>query len=110
MTKSDLVAILLFTTTVQVKTDFTADRTELKDIIKSLPIGDMTDLADAADTGDDNGEDTGAAFVADETEFNIFNTDQKLAAIEDVVQKAGRASRKESAGLCHGRHQQDRHR
>ncbi len=82
-----MVAILLYTTTVQVKTDFTADRDQLNDIIKSLPIGEMTDLADAADTGDDNGEDTGAAFVADETEFNIFNTDRKLAAIEDAVKK-----------------------
>ena len=42
----------------------------------------MSELAGLADTGDDNGEDTGAAFVADETEFNIFNTDQKLAALE----------------------------
>ena len=40
-----------------------------------------------ADTGDSNEEDTGAAFVADETEFNIFNTDCKLAAIEDAVHK-----------------------
>src|SRR5262249_16486622 len=34
---------------------------------------------------DDNNPDTQAAFVADETEFNIFNTDQKLAAIERVA-------------------------
>jgi VWFA-related protein len=87
MTESDLVAILLFTTTVQVKCDFTADRDQLKTIIQNLPIGDLTDLADAADTGDDNEEDTGAAFVADQTEFNIFNTDRKLAAIEDAVHK-----------------------
>ncbi|MDR3703497.1 MAG: VWA domain-containing protein [Candidatus Sulfopaludibacter sp.] len=87
MTESDLMAIMMFTTVVQVKTDFTANRSQLKDIINAMPIGDMTDLADAADTADDTGEDTGAAFVADETEFNIFNTDQKLAAIEDVVKK-----------------------
>jgi len=87
MTESDLAAVLLFTTTVQVKTDFTANREILKTVIQNLPIGDLTDLADAADTGDDNEEDTGAAFVADETEFNIFNTDRKLAAIEDAVHK-----------------------
>ncbi len=110
MTESDLMAILLYTTAVQVKTDFTADRDQLTDIIKAFPIGEMSEMADAADTGDDNGEDTGAAFVADETEFNIFNTDQKLAAIEDAVAQAGRAARKESAGLHHQRHQQDRHR
>jgi len=87
MTKSDLVAILLFTTTVQVKTDFTADRMLLTDIIKHLPIGESSDLADAADTGSDDSEDTGAAYVADETEFNIFNTDRKLAAVEETVKK-----------------------
>jgi len=87
MTPSDMVAILLFTTAIQVMTDFTADRTTLTTIIKELPIGDAADLAADADTGDDNGEDTGAAFVADETEFNIFNTDRKLAAIEEAVRK-----------------------
>ncbi len=94
MTASDMVAILLFTTTVQVKTDFTADRDQLKTVIENLPIGDMTDLAAMADTGDDDSEDTGAAFVADETEFNIFNTDRKLAAIEDAVKKLAKLPEK----------------
>ena len=87
ITSSDLVAILLFTTTVTVKTDFTADRMVLTDIIKGLPIGDSSENADLADDASDNGEDTGAAFVADETEFNIFNTDLKLAALEQVVRQ-----------------------
>jgi VWFA-related protein len=87
MTESDLMAILIYTTAVQVKTDFTANREQLTDVIKAFPIGEMSEMADAADTGDDNNQDTGAAFVADETEFNLFNTDQKLAAIEDVVHK-----------------------
>ncbi|HUK17371.1 MAG TPA: VWA domain-containing protein [Bryobacteraceae bacterium] len=94
MTGSDLMAIMLFTSVVQVKTDFTADRMVLKDVINSLPIGELADLADQADTGDDNEEDTGAAFVADETEFNIFNTDRKLAAIEDAVHKLASLSEK----------------
>jgi hypothetical protein len=50
-----------------------------------LPIGEASELAALADTGDENGEDTQAAFVADETEFNIFSTDQKLAAIEQAA-------------------------
>jgi VWFA-related protein len=94
MTASDMVAILLFTTTVQVKTDFTADRDQLKTVIENLPIGDMADLAAMADTGSDDTEDTGAAFVADETEFNIFNTDRKLAAIEDAVKKLAKLPEK----------------
>jgi len=87
MTESDLMAILIFTSVVQVKTDFTANREQLTSVIKAFPIGEMSEMAATADTGDDTNQDTGAAFVADETEFNIFNTDQKLAAIEDVVHK-----------------------
>ncbi len=87
MTASDLMSILTYTTAVQIKTDFTANRDQLVDIIKAFPIGNMSEMAAAADTGTDDGEDTGAAFEADETEFNIFNTDQKLAAIEDAVKK-----------------------
>ena len=84
ITKDDMVAIMLYTSAVQVLTDFTNNRDVLTNIIKSLPIGEMSELAGLADTDTDNGEDTGAAFVADETEFNIFNTDQKLAAIEQA--------------------------
>jgi VWFA-related protein len=85
ITKDDLVAILLYTSQIQVLTDFTADRDVINGILKALPIGEMSELAGLADTSDTNGEDTGAAFVADETEFNIFNTDQKLAAIEEAA-------------------------
>jgi hypothetical protein len=34
---------------------------------------------------DDSAEDTGAAYVADDTEFNIFNTDRQLASLEAAV-------------------------
>ncbi len=87
ITPSDLVAVMLYTADIQVKTDFTSDRDVLRDVINALPIGEMAELADMADTGDEDEEDTGSAFVADESEFNIFNTDRKLAAIEDATRK-----------------------
>jgi len=87
ITKDDLVSVLFFTGTGAplVLTDFTGDRDVLETVLKGLPIGEDADLAGLADTGDVNSQDTGAAFVADETEFNIFNTDQKLAAIEQAA-------------------------
>jgi VWFA-related protein len=85
ITKDDLVAIVLYTSTPSVLTDFTDDRDLLTTTIRQLPIGEATDLAGLADTGDTNGADTGAAFVADETEFNIYNTDQKLYAIGTIA-------------------------
>jgi VWFA-related protein len=88
MTGSDLVAVMTFSTSVRVENDFTADREALRKTINELPIGDLADLADMADDADtDAGEETGQAFVADETEFNVFNTDRKLAALETAVKK-----------------------
>jgi VWFA-related protein len=85
ITKADEVAVMLYTSTINILTDFTADRDVLTDVIKGMPIGEATELAGLADTGACTGEDTGAAFVADETEFNILNTDQKLAALETAA-------------------------
>ncbi len=85
ITKDDLVAIVLYTTTPNIMCDFTDDRDTLTNVIRQLPIGQATDLAGLADTGDTNGADTGAAFVADESEFNVYNTDQKLYAIGQIA-------------------------
>jgi VWFA-related protein len=84
ITKDDIVAVMLYASRVNVLTDFTGDRDQLTDIIKGLPIGEMAEMADLADDASDDNEDTGSAFVADETEFNIFNTDRKLQAIEQA--------------------------
>ena len=86
MTPSDMVSIMTLAGAVQVVQDFTSDRDRLTQAIRSFHIGEASELAIEADTGDPNsGEYTGAAFVADETEFNIFNTDRKLAGLESAV-------------------------
>ena len=85
ITKDDVVAVLFYASVIQVLSDFTSDRDVLTRVIKGLPIGEASELAALADTGDENSEDTQAAFVADETEFNIFSTDKKLAAIEEAA-------------------------
>src|SRR5215467_11848609 len=86
MTASDLVSIMTFANALEVKQDFTADRDLLTQTIKSFQIGAGSDLSAVAATGDDTtGEDNGDAFVPDDTEFNIFNTDMKLAALESAA-------------------------
>lgn len=88
MGPSDMVAIITFSSRLRIEQDFTDDREKLREIINGFPIGEMGDMAVEADDADpDSGEDTGAAFVADETEFNMFNTDRKLAALEQAAEK-----------------------
>ena len=92
MTVSDLMAIMTFTSDLKVLQDFTDDKDALAKTIKGLTLGEGSDLAVDGSTGADNEEDTGAAFTADDTEFNIFNTDRKLAALESAARMLGTLS------------------
>jgi len=86
MTASDLVAIMAFSNRLQVLQDFTADRDRLGEVIRGFHIGEASDLAmEGVTDTDEDATDTGAAFTADETEFNVFNTDRKLSALESAA-------------------------
>ncbi len=86
MSPADLVCMMSFSAALKVDQDFTNDKDRLLEVINGYHIGQGSDLATDGGTGDDqSGEDTGAAFSADETEFNIFNTDRKLAALESAA-------------------------
>jgi VWFA-related protein len=89
MTAADLVAVMAFSSRLQVLQDFTDNRELLREVIASFRIGEASELALDADTDEDSAIDDGAAFVADETEFNIFNTDQKLSALESATKMLG---------------------
>ena len=92
MTPADLVAVVAFGNTLKVVANFTNDRDLLKQSVDALVPGHeaaLSQLADAATAADGETavtEDTGAAFTADDTEFNIFNTDRKLAAVEALCE------------------------
>ena len=83
LTQSDLVAVMTYSTDLKVLQDFTGDRDALVKTINGLGIGE-TGMANGS-TGADSEADTGAAFAQDESEFNIFNTDRKLAALETAA-------------------------
>src|SRR5271170_5227537 len=90
MTKADVVAVVVFSTRINVLANFTNDRTVLNKAIAQLTPDNSANLASplyaAAANGEyDVQEYTGAAYTPDETEFNVFNTDQKLAAVEGLA-------------------------
>ncbi len=87
MTPSDMMAIMTFSNELKVPQDFTDDRDALNKAIKNLTIGEGSDMAVEGATADS--DDNGDAFTADDTEFNIFNTDRKLAALESATRMLG---------------------
>ena len=94
MTKADVVAVVAFSSKLTVLANFTNDHALLEKAIAQITENSTTDLSHplyaAAENGEyDVQEYTGAAFTPDETEFNVFNTDQKLAAVEGLANVLG---------------------
>jgi VWFA-related protein len=90
MTPADLVSVVVFSTRLAVLANFTNDRPTLDKAIAQLVPGAASQISNplyaAATNGEyDVQEYTGAAYTPDETEFNVFNTDQKLAAVEGLA-------------------------
>ncbi len=83
MTSSDLVMIATFSSRIKVEQEFTADKESLMATLEKFLPGDDAGLATEGNTEEDTAEDS--AFAADESEFNLFNTDRKLAALEDMA-------------------------
>jgi VWFA-related protein len=88
MKPADIVAVLSASTgPLKIVQDFTDDKDRLEEVVKGFTIGQASELAGVAGNGGDStsGEDTGTAFNADETEFNVFNTDKQLATLESAA-------------------------
>src|SRR5262245_61588398 len=81
MAPADLVAIMTFERgAVRVQQDFTDDRERLREVIQILIYGE-----DQNGDGIPDVPDEGSAFGQDEAEFNIFNTDRQLSALQTAV-------------------------
>jgi VWFA-related protein len=95
MQPADLVAILRYSGgAVDVLQDFTDDRNRLLSIIETMIVGEGQESAEATD--DASSSDTGAAFGQDDSEFNIFNTDRQLSALQTAANMLGQLSEKKS--------------
>ena len=92
MAPQDLMAILSFSDGVHVLRDFTDNRNDLENTVDKLFVGEGQgfDFTDA----DDSSADTGTAFGEDDSEFNLFNTDRQLAALQTAAQMLGTLNEK----------------
>jgi VWFA-related protein len=96
LTPADLVAVVTCSSNLRVVQDFTNNRDSIAKVLHAILVAEeSSSLATAGTIGEAGGTDSSGmevvtqdvsdAFTPDETEFNIFNTDQKLAAIESLA-------------------------
>ncbi len=95
MTSSDSVSVMVYSSSLKTIQDFTSDRDLLIKLIDKFRLGESSENASVADEGSDS-QDASGQFVADETEFNIFNADLKLAALEDAARTLGQYPEKKA--------------
>jgi VWFA-related protein len=95
MTPADVLAILRYSgASVDVLQDFTDDRDRLLSIIQTLIVGEGEGFDESGN--DSSTPDVGAAFGQDDSEFNIFNTDRQLAALQTAANILGQLNEKKS--------------
>jgi VWFA-related protein len=96
MTPADLVAVVTYSSNLRVVQNFTNDKASLRKVLRSILVGEESSaLSATGSVGEAGGTDSSGleivtqdlsdAYTPDETEFNIFNTDEKLAAIESLA-------------------------
>lgn len=82
LTPADLVAVAAVGSSLQIYQDFTADRDALTAALNRFSGVDTVGFQEGTSP---TGEETEAdGFVQDDSEFNVFNTDRRLAAIEQL--------------------------
>ena len=96
MAPADLVAVISLASSMRVDQDFTNNKTQLASVLQSYTSGEGQGFQ-TGDTGTAEGTaDTGNSFVADDSEYNQFNTDRKLQAIQSVAKALAKIDQKKS--------------
>jgi VWFA-related protein len=96
MAPADLVSIVSLGSSLQVNQDFTSDRASLKKVLQSFNAGGGQGFEEGSTGTTEGTPDTGGSFTADDTEYNIFNTDRRLEALRSVAERLSHVQQKKS--------------
>jgi VWFA-related protein len=96
MAPADLVSIVSLGSSLLVNQDFSADRALLKKQLQQFSSGSGQGFEEGTTGTTEGTPDTGQPFTADDTEYNIFNTDRRLEALRSVAEKLAHVQQKKS--------------
>jgi VWFA-related protein len=96
MAPADLVSIVSLGSSLLVNQDFTADHALLKKQLQAFNSGSGQGFEEGTTGTTEGTPDSGQPFTADDTEYNIFNTDRRLEALRSVAEKLSHVQQKKS--------------
>src|ERR1700723_866007 len=96
MAAADLVSIVSLGSSLLVNQDFTSDHELLKKQLQAFVEGGGQGFEEGTTGTTEGTPDTGQTFPADDTEYNIFNTDRRLEALRSVAERLSHVQQKKS--------------
>lgn len=96
MAPADLVSIVSLGSSLLVNQDFTTDHALLKKQLEAFSTGSGQGFEEGTTGTTEGTPDAGQSFTADDTEYNIFNTDRRLEALRSVAEKLSYVQQKKS--------------
>jgi VWFA-related protein len=95
MAPADMVAVVTLSNSLNVDLDFTSDREELKGVLQAFDPGSGEAFAETAVAEAEVAADSGT-FTADDTEYNVFNTDRRLQALRTLAESLAKVQQRKS--------------
>src|SRR6266705_5237404 len=96
MQPADLMALVSLATNMHVDLDFTDDKTKLLAALTAYSSGQGQGFENGSTGSAEGAAATSGAFSADDTDFNTFNADRKLLALQSLMQALGKLPQKKS--------------
>jgi len=96
MQPADLLALASLATNMRVDLDFTDDKGKILAALTAYNSGQGQGFDNGSTGSAEGAAETSGAFSADDTDFNTFNADRKLLALQSLMQALGKLPQKKS--------------
>jgi VWFA-related protein len=96
MQPADMIAVVSLSTNMRIDLDFSDDKTKVISVLNSYTSGQGQGFDNGLTGSSEGAAETGGAFTADDTDYNTFNADRKLLALQAIMQTLGKISQKKA--------------
>ena len=96
MTSADMIAVVSFASSLRLDLDFTADKNRLLATLGRFSPSEGRGTENGPTGDSDLGEENGDSYIPDQSDYNEFNTDRRLQALQSLCRVLSRFNEKKS--------------
>jgi VWFA-related protein len=96
MQPADLLALVSLATNMRIDLDFTGDKERVLAVLRAYTSSQGQGFDNGLTGSSEGAAETSGAFTADDTDYNTFNADRKLLALQAIMQSLGKISQKKA--------------